>query len=29
LLESCQLVGFNEGDLKFSRIKVWEILNFE
>jgi hypothetical protein len=28
-LESFQWVGFNESDLKISRHKVWEILNFE
>jgi hypothetical protein len=29
LLESPQWIAFNEGDLKFFRLKVWNILNFK
>jgi len=29
LLESHQLVGFNEGYLEILRPKVWEVFNFE
>jgi hypothetical protein len=29
LLERPEWIGFNEGDLKILKSKVWEILNFE